>query len=1072
LEERKVVTVVFCDLVGSTARGERLDPEDVRAQLSSFHRHVRAELERHGGTVEKFIGDAVVAVFGAPLVHEDDSERALRAALAIRDWALGEDAVDVRIAVNTGEALVTVGARPEAGEGLVAGDVINTAARLQAAAPVNGILVGEATYRATERPIEYRPHDAVDAKGKQQPVPVWEAVSARSLLGVDVDLKPLTPLVGRARELDQLLAALARARADREPQLVTIVGVPGMGKSRLVQELSGAVEAVSELIRWRQGRSLPYGQGVSYWALGEMLKAEAGILESDAAPLAESKLRETVARVCAGQDTEWLEEMLRPLIGIAEAASGADRRGEAFAAWRRFLEGLADERPTILVFEDLHWADDGLLDFVDTLVDWATEVPLLVVATARPELLARRPHWGGGKPNAATLSLVPLSERETAELVHAVLQRAVLPADLQVAVIARAGGNPLYAEEFARMVAQRGPDGDRDELPLPDSLQGLISARLDALTRAEKELLQNAAVVGKVFWPGALVDATRDGSRVIDDELRALERKEFVRRERRSSVEGEAQYAFRHVLVRDVAYAQIPRAARAERHEHVAAWIELRVRGEDAAELLAHHYLSALEYSRAAGREVTELGARARGALREAGRRAVALNAFANAARFFEAALELTPDDDPEWPRLVLQHAEAATYVDVSNDQLLIRARDALAGDVHDAARAEMVLGEYRWLRGDEAGSDEHFRAAALLAGQMTEGDAQLHVLGNLARFAMLAEENERAIKLGRQALVLAERLERDDMRAHILNSVGVARTRLGDLAGLADVEASRELARGVSGPEYLRACGNLASVLVVQGQLKRASELHREALHVAREIGYEEPSRWLSTEIAIDLMLSGDWAEARRIVDELMPGYERSPFWIEPQTRVCRARMLLAEGAVAETVADAERAAELGRVGDSFQTLSGPLAFRAQLHAELGEPEEAKQVADELLDIWTETRSGNIEAWVLDLWFAAWRTGKEDQLQSRIDALHSIPWLEVAASLIRRDFDAAAAQLDDMGATFPAALARLWGAEWFVEQGRQNEANILLEPSLAFWRSVGARSYVVRGEVLLAAAS
>jgi class 3 adenylate cyclase/tetratricopeptide (TPR) repeat protein len=1072
VEERKVVTIVFCDLVGSTARAERLDPEDVRAQLSSFHAHVREELERHGGTVEKFIGDAVVAVFGAPLVHEDDSERALRAALAIRDWALGEDAVDVRIGVNTGEALVSVGARPEAGEGLVAGDVINTAARLQAAAPVNGILVGEATYRATERPIEYLAHAAVDAKGKQQPVAVWEAVSARSLFGVDVDLKPLTALVGRTRELDQLLDALTRARADREPQLVTIVGVPGMGKSRLVQELSGAVQAMPELIRWRQGRSLPYGQGVSYWALGEMLKAEAGILESDAAQLAESKLRETVARVCAARDTEWLEAMLRPLIGIAGDASGTDQRGEAFAAWRRLLEGLADERPTILVFEDLHWADDGLLDFVDTLVDWATDVPLLVVATARPELLARRPHWGGGKPNAATLSLVPLSERETAELVHAILQRAVLPADLQAAVLERSGGNPLYAEEFARMVAQRGPDGERGELPLPDSLQGLISARLDALTRAEKELLQNAAVVGKVFWPGPLVDATRDGSRELDDDLRSLERKEFVRRERRSSVEGEVQYAFRHVLVRDVAYAQIPRAIRAERHEHVAAWIALRVRGEDAAELLAHHYLSALEYSRAAGREVPELGALARGALRSAGRRAVALNSFANAARFFQAALELTPEDDSEWPQLVLEHAEAATYVDVSNDQLLLRARDALASDVHDAARAEMVLGEYRWLRGDEAGSDEHFRAAAVLADQMSEGDAQLHVLGNLARFAMLAEENERAVKLGRQALLLAERLDRDDMRAHILNSVGVARMSLGDFAGLADVEASRELARGVSGPEYLRACGNLAAVLLVQGQLKRASELHREALHVAREIGYEEPMRWQSTEIASDLMLAGDWAEARRIVDELMPGFERSPFWIEPQTRLIRARMLIAEGAVADSVADAERAAELSRVGASFQSLSGPLAFRARLHAELGELEEAKKVADELLQIWTKTRSGNLEAWVLDVWFAAWRTGMEDQVQARIDALHSVPWLEVVASLIRRDFNDAAAQLDEIGAASPAALARLWGAEWLIEQGRQKEANVLLEPSLVFWHSVGARSYVARSEVLLAAAS
>jgi class 3 adenylate cyclase/tetratricopeptide (TPR) repeat protein len=1073
LEERKVVTVVFCDLVGSTAQAERLDPEDVRAQLSSFHAHVRAELERHGGTVEKFIGDAVVAVFGAPLVHEDDPERAVRAALAIRDWAVDEDAVDVRIAVNTGEALVTLDARPEAGEGLVAGDVINTAARLQAAAPVNGILVGEPTYRATLRPIEYRQTAAVDAKGKQEPVAVWEAVSARSRFGLDVDLRPITRLVGRRRELDQLLDALARARAEREPQLITIVGVPGMGKSRLVQELSVAVEAEPELIRWRQGRSLPYGQGVSYWALGEMLKAEAGLLESDPAPVAESKLRETVARVCAAQDVDWIESMLRPLIGIAGDVSSTDRRGEAFAAWRRFVEGIAEERATVLVFEDLHWADDGLLDFVDSLIDWATDIPLLVVATARSELLTRRPHWAGGKPNAATLTLAPLSESETAELVHAVLERSVLSAEVQAAVLMRAGGNPLYAEEFARMVAELGP-GAGDDLPLPDSLHGLISARLDALTRVEKELLQNAAVVGKVFWPGAVATATRDGAALVDA-LRSLERKEFVRRERRSSVEGELQYAFRHVLVRDVAYGQIPRSARAERHEHVAAWIELRVvRGEDAAELLAHHYLSALEYSRAAGRDVSELGARARAVLRDAGRRSVALNAFANAARFFEAAIELTPEEDPEWPRLALEHAEAAAYVDISNDRLLLRARDALAaGDVHYAARAEMVLGEYRWLRGDRTASEEHFRAAELLAGRMTEGDARLHVLGNLARFAMLGDENERTVALGRQALELAEQLGRDDMRAHALDSIGVARLALGEAAGLADVEMSRELARGVSGPEYLRACGNLASVLVCLGQLQRAAELHREALHVAREIGYEEPTRWLSTEVAFDLELAGEWEEARRIVDELIPGYEQSPFWIEPNTRVCRARMLLARDAVAEAVADAARAVQLCRAGgQSFQSMCDPLAFRARLHAELGELEDAAKVANELLQIWTETRSGYVNAWVLDLWFAARGTGNEARLQDGIDALHSIPWLEAATSLIRRDFDAAAKQLDVMSATSAAALARLWGAEWLVEQGRRQEANLQLERSLPFWRSVGATRYLRRSESLLATAS
>jgi predicted ATPase/class 3 adenylate cyclase len=1073
VEERKIVTVVFCDLVGSTAQAERLDPEDVRAQLSSYHARVRSELERRGGTVEKFIGDAVVAVFGAPVVHEDDAERAVRAALAIRDWALEEDAVDVRLAVNTGEALVSVDARADSGEGLVAGDVINTAARVQAAAPVNGILVGERTYAATEQRIEYRPREPVAAKGKREPVDVWEAVSARSLFGVDVDLKPMTRLVGRRRELDQLRDALARARAEDEPQLVTIVGVPGMGKSRLVQELSVLLEAEPELIRWRQGRSLPYGEGVTYWAFGEMVKAEAGILESDSAPVAESKLREAVAGVCGNQEVDWLQSMLRPLVGISDDASGGDRRSEAFAAWRRFVEGLAEDGPTLLVFEDLHWADDGLLDFVDNLVDWISAVPLLVVATARPELLARRPHWGGGKPNAATLSLAPLSESETAELVHGVLERSVLPADVQSAVLARAGGNPLYAEEFARMVAEQGDLGDVVELDLPESLQGLISARLDALTRAEKELLQDAAVVGKVFWRGALTNATRDGS-ALDDALRALERREFVRRERRSSVEGELQFAFRHVLVRDVAYAQIPRPRRAQRHQQVAEWIERHVRGEDSAELLAHHYSSALEYLRASGGDDTELGVRARVALRDAGRRAVALNAFVNAVRFFEAAVGLTPEDDPDWPRIVLEHAEAAMYVDITQDRLLLRARDALlAGDVHDAARAEMALGEYRWLRGDHAGSAEFFRAAENLAGQMTNESAKLQVLANLARFAMLGDENDRAVTLGRQALVLAEKQHHDEMRAHLLNSIGVARAALGDEAGVADIEESRVIARSVGGPEYLRACGNLASVLTVHGELQRAAELHREALQIAEELGYEEPTRWLLTEIAFDHVFAGDWNAARRIVDELIAGYEESPFWIQPQTRICRARMLLADDAVEDAVADAERAVELVRGSPVFQSLCGPLAFRARLHAELGETDDAARLAEELLENWSETRAGYIELWVLDAWYAVWSTGKEARLQSAIEESSlGVPWLQVASSLIQRDFGAAVRTLEVMGAASAAAEARLWAAQWLVDQGRHADAGMQLQSALAFWRSVGARRYLEQGESLLAAAS
>src|SRR2546423_15198588 len=476
-KERKIVTVLFADLVGFTARAEQLDPEDVEAILRPYHERLRTELERFGGTVEKFIGDAVMALFGAPVAHEDDPERAVRAALAIRDWAREQDNVQLRIAVNTGEALISLGARPEAGEGMASGDVVNTTARLQSAAPVNGVLAGEATWRATRDRIDYVEHEPVTAKGKSEPVQVWEAVQVKSRLGVDLEARVLSPLVGRERELGVVFDAFDRAVRGREPQLVTLVGVPGIGKSRLVAELFQRIEETPELIWWRQGRALPYGSGVSFWAVGEIVKAQAGINENDAPETAVEKLRESVAQTVEEHERDWVRRHLETLVGLTDDA--APDRQEAFAAWRRYLEGMAEQQPLVLVFEDLHWADEGLLDFVDHLAEWAIGVPLLVVCTARPELFERRPGWGGGKVNALTISLAPLSDDETARLVAALLDQPVLDARTQAQLLARAEGNPLYAEQYVRMLAERGA---AEELPLPETVQGIISARLDALS--------------------------------------------------------------------------------------------------------------------------------------------------------------------------------------------------------------------------------------------------------------------------------------------------------------------------------------------------------------------------------------------------------------------------------------------------------------------------------------------------------------------------------------------------------------------------------------------------------------
>src|SRR3954453_7734178 len=535
LLERKIVSVVFVDLVGFTAMAEALDPEEVRRLLGPYYQRVREGLEGYAGTVEKFIGDAVMALFGAPVATEDDAERAVRAGYAVlqavRRWPadVAAGALRVRIGIATGEAVVDVHARPQEGDATAHGDVVNTASRLQTGAPADGILVDERTYPATRFQIDFRQEPLLFAKGKAQPVPVWSVVQPRGRTGAD-PARHRRPLVGRAHETQVLIDALGRAVAGGEPQIVTLVGPPGIGKSRQVWQLAEHLEGETELVFWRQGRSLPYGDGVTFWALGEIVKAQAVILESDLADQAAAKLRRALADLVSDEtEVQWLETHLRPLIGLGADEAGA-RAGDAFAAWRRFVEALAEQSPLVLVFEDLHWADDALLDFVDELVDRVTEVPLLVLATSRPELLERRPGWGGGKPNATTMSLAPLPDDVSARLVAALLDRPVPEAERQRALLAKIGGNPLYAEQYARGLIERG-----DLVDLPETVHGIIAARLDALSREEKSLLQDAAVVGTVFWLGAIEVTGGSVRRGIDEALHRLERKQFVQRARRSS---------------------------------------------------------------------------------------------------------------------------------------------------------------------------------------------------------------------------------------------------------------------------------------------------------------------------------------------------------------------------------------------------------------------------------------------------------------------------------------------------------------------------------------------------------
>ena len=629
--ERRIVTIVFADLAGFTSRSETLDVEDVDAFLEPYLAVLRRHVARTGGVVSTVAGDGMMAVFGAPVAHEDDPERGVRCALGIRDSftldpTVNSDGLHVRLGVTTGEVLVTLVAD---GGVRATGDVVNTAARLQAAAPTDGVLVDEGTYRATSRAIVLEPVEPVAAKGKAEPVAAWRAIEPRSVVPEQGRIDGLA-MIGRDEEADMLRGALDRSRRESSTQLVSVIGEPGIGKSRLVEELNAYVTDIPDLITWRVGRSLSYGEGVAFWALGEMVKSQAGILESDIAAEAETKLGDAVdLAVLDDSDREWVARHLRPLVGLEVDTAGGERgRGEAFAAWRRFFESIAENGPTVLVFEDVHWADDALLDFIDLLTDRAGAIPLLIVCTARPELFERRGHWGGGKTNSTTISLTPLTSEDTGRLVGALLDQALLPAAVQQTLLERAGGNPLYAQEYVRMLQDRellvhGQGGwtlEGEISDLPESIQGIIAARLDTLSPGEKTLIQDTAVIGRTAWVGAVCELGGRSSSDVDALLLGLERKQLIRQARRSSIRGETEYSFGHALTRDVAYSQIPRADRAHKHELAAAWIErLAAERDDKSELLADHYAQALSLRQQLGEDTAALAPRACAAFAEAG---------------------------------------------------------------------------------------------------------------------------------------------------------------------------------------------------------------------------------------------------------------------------------------------------------------------------------------------------------------------------------------------------------------------------------------------------------------------
>ena len=742
---------------------------------------------------------------------------------------------------------------------------------------------------------------------------------------------------------------------------------------------------------------------------------------------------------------------------------GGDRRNEAFAAWRRFLEALAEQRALVLVVEDIHWADESLLDFIDELVDWVTDVPLLVVATARPELLERRPGWGGGKLNATTLALSPLSDEQTSELIGSLLGRPVLAADSQSTLLERAGGNPLYAEQFVELYVEQGAT---DDLPLPETLQGIIAARLDGLPEAEKGLLQDAAVVGKVFWASSI---SRD-PKVATAFLHSLERKGFVRRQRRSSLEGESEFAFAHALVRDVSYGQIPRADRARRHRAVAEWIDGLGRPEDHAEMLAYHWSSALELVRASGGDDDEVVERTRLALRAAGDRAAGLNNHLAAASLYEDALGLWPEQDGERPDLHFRRARSLHLAgDDRREHALEEAVEALldVDAVESAAEAEAFLAHGAWYRGDRESAQTHYDRAHELVAERGASPAKARVLALSARFRMLAGTPEEAIRVAQAALTIAESLGLDELRAHALTTIGSSKSRIELSSGRAELEDAVAVALAADSPIAGTTMNNLAVLSVWEGDFPSAYEMYAEAMRVSERFGDRDGLRFVRGNRVFGAYALGHWDEALTEAEAFVAECASSPHYAEGIVREARSSIRLGRGDLTGAAEDRDFVLGQARRIKDPQRLIPSLASSAVTQLFLGNEREARALAEETLAVLRE----NVDMSGAASWLAvgADALGIREELGEVVTLAPEGPWKILLLAGAEGDVTRVADHYDSFGGHSFAAHARLVAGETLLAGGRDAEAGAQLEPALDFFRSVDATYFVERAEKLLA---
>jgi class 3 adenylate cyclase/tetratricopeptide (TPR) repeat protein len=851
--ERKLATVLFVDLVGSTAMVTGTDPEIARRRVQQYFDKVSHCVMTHGGLVEKFAGDAVMAAFGIPQAHEDDAERAIRAALGILE-SVRELGLEVRIGIESGEVVVD-----DATESTFAtGEAVNIAARLQQAAPVNSIMIGPGAHRLTLGRFEVEDEGPIEIRGRAEPVWAWRIIClAGGKPGAGVRQ---APLVGRDAELELLENTYSRAVRDSRAHLFTIYGDPGVGKSRLANEFVGGLEGATVLY----GRALPYGEGVTYSALSDMVKTAAGIADDDPLDDALEKLRD-----CCPDEA--VADLLALASGVLEAVKGERNQQEIAWAAREWAEKLAEPQPLVLVFEDIHWAEDALLELVEHMSTWVKNVPILLLCLARPELLDLRPGWSGGRVRATAIELEPLGRTDSEALVEALLD-GELGSGARQAVLDKSEGNPLFVEETVRMLSEANGGGIER---IPDTLQALIAARIDHLPPGEKELLQGAAVMGRIFWKGALAELVLEGTD-IDPLLEDLHRREIVLPETRSSISGQDAFKFKHVLIREVAYGGLSKAARAGYHQRFAEWLRKHA-GEELLEVRAYHldHATAL-LAELDGSPPPKLATEAAVALEEAGRRALAREANATARKLLVRAVELEPTLErrfqaaraawrmSEFPvvspemqevlrlareagdrdleaRALVALAEVSIFRegDVSRGEEL--AREALEAAERDESKifALEVLNTVAWWRGRLSEGEGYAQEQLEIARRLERADLESEALLSLAGIYTSRQEDDRAEPLIERAKTLAEESGSLTARAHAYMQSGeLYGWRRRDEEALEEYERARELFAEVGAATYLaKAMLRIASTVRRAGDLEEAEKLAREGIRILKPL-------------------------------------------------------------------------------------------------------------------------------------------------------------------------------------------------------------------------------------------